>query len=84
MAIAVGRLLPGLTGGARWPFRALGLGYGVLAVVVLVAGAVRQRRTAGTLRRGGYDELSSRLVTLLTAAAVALSVGTLLLVVVAL
>ncbi len=41
LAIAIGRLLPGLTGAARWPFRVLGLGYGVLAVAVLVVGAIR-------------------------------------------
>src|ERR1700730_1635726 len=56
-AIAVGRVLPGRGGGARWPFRVLGLGYGVLAVAVLVLGALRQQRTAETLRRGGYDQL---------------------------
>jgi uncharacterized membrane protein YidH (DUF202 family) len=84
VAIAVGRVLPGLAGGARWPFRVLGLGYGVLAVAVLVLGAVRQQRTAETLRRGGYEQLSSPLVMWLTAAAVALSAGTLAVVAVAL
>ena len=84
VAIAVGRVLPGLTSGTRWPFRALGIGYGVLAVVVLATGAVRQQRAAKALRRGGYDELSTPLVLWLTAAAVALSVATLAVVVVAL
>jgi uncharacterized membrane protein YidH (DUF202 family) len=83
VAIAVGRVLPGLVGGARWPFRVLGLGYGVLAVAVLVLGALRQQRTAKMLRRGGYDQLSSPLVMWLTAAAVALSTGTLAVVAVA-
>lgn len=84
VAIAVGRVLPGLTGGSQWPFRALGLGYGVLAVAVLVLGAVRQQRVADALRRGGYDELSTPLVMWLTAGAVALSVATLALILVAL
>jgi putative membrane protein len=84
VAIAVGRILPGLSGGARWPFRVLGLGYGVLAVVVLVVGAVRQQRTAGALRRAEYEELSSPVVMWLTAAAVSLSVGAVALVAVAL
>lgn len=80
VAAAVGRLLPGLTAGARWPLRLLGLGYGVLAVAVLVVGAVRQRRAAEALRRGGYAQLSSPLVMWLTAAAVVLAIGTLVLV----
>jgi putative membrane protein len=84
LAIAVGRLIPGLTGGARWPFRLLGLGYGALAVIVLVVGAVRQARMAGTLRRGGHDELSSPLVMWLSAGAVGLSTATLVVIAVAL
>jgi putative membrane protein len=84
VAVAIGRLLPGLARGPRWPFRLLGLGYGALAVAVLVAGAVRQQRTAEALRRGGYDPLSSPLVMWLTAAAVALATATLALIAVAL
>ncbi|MBV8431409.1 MAG: DUF202 domain-containing protein [Solirubrobacterales bacterium] len=75
VAIAVGRLVPGVTHGARWPFRVIGIGYGVLAVATLIAGAIRQRRTAEALRRGSYEELSSPLVAWLTAGAVVLSVG---------
>jgi hypothetical protein len=66
VAIAVGRLLPPLTHGAHWPFEALGIAYGVLAIGVVVIGAVRQRRTSEALRRGGFDELSERLVLALT------------------
>jgi putative membrane protein len=83
VAIAVGRVLPNLTHGARWPFTVLGLGYGALAVAVLVVGAVRQQRVAEALDRGSYSRLSSPLVMWLTAAAVVLATGTLALVAVA-
>jgi uncharacterized membrane protein YidH (DUF202 family) len=83
VAIAVGRVLPSLTHGARWPFRVLGLGYGALAVAVLIVGALRQQRVAEALRGGGYSQLSSPLVMWLTAAAVVLAAGTLALVAVA-
>lgn len=76
-AVAVGRLLPGLSTGTRWPLQVLGLGYGTLAVAVLVIGAVRQNRVAAALRRGSYEELSAALVMWLTAAAVALALATL-------
>jgi uncharacterized membrane protein YidH (DUF202 family) len=75
VAIALGRLAPEVTHGARWPFRIVGIGYGVLAVAVLLIGAGRQQRVAEALRRGSYVELSSPLVMRLTAAAVVLSLG---------
>jgi putative membrane protein len=77
LAVAVGRIVPGLAGGTRWPYRLLGLGYGLLAVAVLIVGAIRQQRAADALRRGGFEELSSPLVLGLTAVAVALSTVTL-------
>lgn len=83
VAVGVGRILPGFTHGAHWPLRLLGLAYALLAVAVLVIGAIRQGRVAAALRSGSYDELSSRLVLWLTAAAVALATGTLIVVAVA-
>jgi uncharacterized membrane protein YidH (DUF202 family) len=53
----------------------LGIAYGLIAVAVLVIGAVRQQRTHDALRRGSYSELSSPTVLYLTAAAVILSLG---------
>jgi len=84
VGIAVGRFLPGLTHAQRWPFRVLGIGYGVLSVAVLVVGAVRQQRAALALRRGGFDELTTPLVAVLTAGAVLLSVAAMALIVAAL
>ncbi len=72
--LAVGRLLPDLTHGAHWPFQALGIGYGLLSVAVLVVGAVRQHRGSAALRRGSFEELSSPLVSLLTGGGVLLSI----------
>jgi putative membrane protein len=74
VALAVGRLLPGLTHGKVWPYRVLGVGYGVLSVVVLLVGARRQHESAAALRRGEFNQLSSPLVAWLTAGAIALSV----------
>jgi putative membrane protein len=83
VSIGVGRLLPGLTGGSRWPLKVLGLGYGLVAIAVLVIGAIRQRQVAAALRQGSYEELSTPLVMWLTAAAVALSIATLVVIAVA-
>ena len=80
VALAIGRFLPGLIGGARWPFRLIGLGYGLLSVAILLVGAVRQQRAASALRRGGFAELSSPLVAWLTAGGILLSVAAVILV----
>jgi len=82
VAVAVGRLVPGVTHGARWPFRVLGIGFGILAVAALVIGALRQQATASALRRGSYAELSTPWVIWLTAAAVILALGSVAIVVV--
>ncbi len=83
VAIGVGRVLPDFAGGARWPLKVLGLGYGTLAIAILIVGALRQARVAEALRRGSYDELSTPLVMWLTAAGIALALATLAVVAVA-
>jgi len=83
VAIGVGRILPGLAGGAHWPLKLLGLAYGALAVAILLIGGARQARVAAALRRGSYDQLSDPLVIWLTAAAVILAVATIAVVAVA-
>jgi putative membrane protein len=80
VAIGVGRVLPDIVHSARWPFTLLGIGYAVLAIAVLLAGAVRQERTAQALRRGSYSEMSTALVLWLTAGALVLAVGSLVLI----
>lgn len=80
VALAVGRFLPELAHRHSWPYRALGIGYGLLSVAVLIVGAVRQRRGADALRRGEFTELSPPVVTWLTVSAVVLSMVAMVLV----
>jgi putative membrane protein len=80
VSVAVGRGLPFVSKGARWPFELLGIGYGLLAMLVLIAGALRQRDTARELRRGGYSELATPLVLWMTAGALVLTVATLVII----
>jgi putative membrane protein len=76
VSVGVGRLLPGLSGVNSWTLKALGIGYGILSVVLLVIGALRQHRVAQALRQGSYVPLSPPLVNWLTAAAIALAIAT--------
>lgn len=79
VALAVGRLLPGLTGGARWPSRLLGLGYAVLALGVFLIGAMRHRAGSAALRSGSFEAeaLPDRVVLVFTAASMLLAAATL-------
>lgn len=77
VALAVGRLLPATVASEHTELRVLGLGWGLLAIAVLVLGGWRQHRTADKLRRGSFEPLSSSLVACLTAAAVIIAFGTL-------
>jgi putative membrane protein len=74
VALAVGRLVPDITHGARWPFRALGVAYGLLSIAILIVGGLRQRQASSALRRGSFAELGTTLVDWLTGGAIALSV----------
>jgi uncharacterized membrane protein YidH (DUF202 family) len=80
VAIAIGRFLPGVTGGTQWPYRILGLGYAVLGIANLVIGAARQHSSSRALSRGDYDPLSPPVVMWMTAGAILLAVATMVLV----
>jgi putative membrane protein len=80
VALAVGRLLPDVGSGARWPPRLLGFGYGLLALAVFVIGGVRERQTAEAVRRGSFAPLSRTVVLMLTAFSIVLVVGTLVII----
>ncbi|MFZ1926798.1 MAG: DUF202 domain-containing protein [Solirubrobacteraceae bacterium] len=80
VALAVGRILPGLTAGShrRVSPATEVVGYRLRGPRGRCprVGAVRQNRVAGALRRGEYDEISPSLVVLLTIVAVALALAT--------
>ncbi len=82
-AIGIGRVLPELIDGTTWPYVVLGAGYGVLALGLMGAAAVRQARVRDALRRDAFEELSNGWVLAFTAAGMGLTLFTLVLVVAA-
>jgi putative membrane protein len=73
-ALAVGRLVPELLGDdATWPFVALGLGYGAVAVGVFVAGARRHGEIEAGLTDRPFRPLGHGLVNALTLAGAGLT-----------
>ena len=80
-ALAVGRFAPELLDVAPWPYIVLGCGYAVLAIALLVFGALRQRELERALRTGDHVPLRWATVGLFTAGGVALAVMTVVLVI---
>jgi uncharacterized membrane protein YidH (DUF202 family) len=79
-ALGVGRLAPELLEVAPGPYIALGVGYALLAVGLLLVGAVRQRRLTRAQRLGVHAPLPFAAVAVFTFGAVALVLMTMLLV----
>jgi putative membrane protein len=83
VALAVGRLVPALIGGSDAVYAALGTGYGLLGVFMVVYAMLRLRRVAAALRVNGPVTLEWWAIAVVTAIGVALAVATILTVLVA-
>ena len=81
-ALAVGRVAPEALHVARGPYVVLGVGYGLLAIGLLIAGAHRQRALQRAVDVGGKDPMSFRLVAAFTVTPVVLALMTIVLVLV--
>jgi uncharacterized membrane protein YidH (DUF202 family) len=79
-ALAVGRVTPQVLHVASWPYVALGVGYGVLAIGLVIVGAQRPRRLARAAVAGVESTLDSRFVAVFTVGGVALGLCTVALV----
>ena len=80
VAVAAGKLVPGLVEGPEWPFVLLGAGFGVVGVALVVLALVRHRSVEQALARGVYAPFGDRLALALTAAGIVLGVATVALV----
>ena len=75
-ALGVGRVAPEVLGVARGPYVVLGVGYGILAIALLIAGAYRQRALQRAVEVGAKDPMSFRLVASFTVASAVLALLT--------
>jgi putative membrane protein len=61
VALGVGKLIPDLRGGGSdWPFVALGAGYAILGVLIVVYGLYRGREVDRAIREGRWLSLDDR------------------------
>jgi putative membrane protein len=74
--LGVGRLLPEVVTGAKWPYIVLGAGYSLTALGLMIAGGLRQSRVREALGEESFVELDRRLVTIFTVAGTLLTAAT--------
>ena len=66
VAVAIGRLIPAVSKAPSAPFLWIGTGFGVLALAMIVFGAVRQREVTRSLAEGEYADLNPVVVLAMT------------------
>ncbi len=76
-ALAVGRVTPQLLHVASWPYVLLGVGYGLIAIGMVIVGALRHERLARVALTSTDSTLDSRLIAAFSAAGVTLAACTL-------
>jgi len=72
----VGRLLPVLLDAESAPYQALGVGFGLYGLFLMLYGPVRHRDVRRALSGGGFAPLPTGVVWGLAAGGVALALGT--------
>ncbi len=78
VALAVGGILPKLSNVARDRALALGVGYGILALVFIVGGSIRDSLSRKALESGSFSNVPAWTVTFITVYASALTILTVL------
>jgi uncharacterized membrane protein YidH (DUF202 family) len=79
-ALAVGRVTPQVLHVASWPYVILGAGYGLIAIGMVIVGALRHERLARVSLTAAESRLDSRLIAAFSAGGVVLAACTLALV----
>ena len=79
-ALAVGRVTPQVLHVASWPYVLLGVGYGLIAIGMVIVGALRHERLARVTLTSADSTLDSRLIAAFSAAGVAVAACTLALI----
>jgi uncharacterized membrane protein YidH (DUF202 family) len=76
VAVAIGQLVPAVAKAPRLPFLCIGTGFGVLALAMIVFGALRQRAVTRALAEGEYADLNPGVVLAMTTLMAILTVAT--------
>jgi putative membrane protein len=80
VCVGVGRLVPELSGGIKWPYEVVGACFGVLGLAFMWLGYARTRAVEEALDRGSFAPIGLRLPFALMLAGLALGGATILIV----
>jgi inner membrane protein YidH len=80
VCVGIGRLVPELSGGTKWPFEVVGAGFGALGLAFIWLGYMRARAVENALDRGTFAPFGVRLPFALMVAGLALAAATILVV----
>ena len=76
VALGIGGLVPKLSGLPKERFILLGVGYGVLAIIFVVGGSLRDRTSREAISRNDFVPLSPKVVTWISIYTCLLIIGT--------
>ena len=79
-ALAVGRVTPQVLHVASWPYVLLGVGFGLIAIGMVIVGALRHERLARVTLTSADSSVDSRLIAAFSVAGVAVAACTLALI----
>jgi putative membrane protein len=82
VSFGAGKIAPELTGGAAWPYEAIGVAFGLVGLGFIAYGYVRQKEVDQALARGDYAPFDDRAALIFAACGVLLGLATIVLVVV--
>jgi putative membrane protein len=82
VSFGAGRIVPELSGGAAWPFEALGVAFGLVGLAFIAYGYIRQKQVDEALARGDYAPFDERAALVFAGCGVLLGLATIVLVLV--
>ena len=81
VCVALGRIVPGVTGVTKWPYEAVGAAYGLVGIAFMVIAHIRMRSVERAVDAGGFANLDWRLGRAILAVGTGLGIATVVLVV---
>ncbi|HEY4349405.1 MAG TPA: DUF202 domain-containing protein [Gaiellaceae bacterium] len=81
VCVGLGRIVPGVSHVTRWPYEAVGAGYGVLGLACILMGHLRVRAVERAVDRGEFARLDERFSLILLVGGFVLGAATIALVV---
>jgi putative membrane protein len=75
VSLGAGKVVPALTKETRWPYTVIGVGFGLLGVLLVAYGLIRQRTVDAAISRGEFAPSDERIVLVLAASGILLGIA---------